>query len=177
VSREMEMAPSTHVCRIVDLSEVGLTDVGLAGCKGANLGEMIAAGLPVPAGFVITAEAARRAKDSVCASTLPTALEEVLQRRYLLVPDGEVAVRSSATAEDSTNTSFAGMNETFTNVREPELLQRIIDCWESLFGERVASYRIDRKPFDEPAIAVSMQQMVAWTEPTSCSRSTPLHAI
>ena len=72
-----------------------------------------------------------------------------------------VAVRSSATAEDSTDTSFAGMNETFTNVRGPELLQRITDCWASLFGERVASYRVDRGLFDEPAIAVVVQQMVA----------------
>ena len=72
-----------------------------------------------------------------------------------------MAVRSSATAEDSTDTSFAGMNETFTNVRGPELLQRITDCWASLFGERVASYRVDRGLFDEPAIAVVVQQMVA----------------
>ena len=53
------------------------------------------------------------------------------------------------------------MNETFTNVRGPELLQRITDCWASLFGERVASYRVDRGLFDEPAIAVVVQQMVA----------------
>ena len=183
------MAQATHVRRIVDLSEVGLADVGLVGGKGANLGEMIAAGFPVPPGFVVTAEAyldamehaglrdelaehartagelaeaARRAKDSVRACVLPTALaDEALERLDALGPEVRVAVRSSATAEDSTDTSFAGMNETFTNVRGPELLQRITDCWASLFGERVASYRVDRQLFDEPAIAVVVQQMVA----------------
>ena len=61
VSREMPMSPvtaqHTTVRRIVDLSEVGLSDVGLVGGKGANRGEMIASGFPVPPGFVITAEA------------------------------------------------------------------------------------------------------------------------
>ena len=51
------MAQSSQVRRIVDLSEVGLGDVALVGGKGANLGEMIAAGFPVPPGFVVTAEA------------------------------------------------------------------------------------------------------------------------
>ena len=188
------MSQSTQVRRIVDLSEVGLTDVGLVGGKGANLGEMIAAGFPVPPGFVITAdayldameyaglrdelaehartagdltpealaEAAHRLKEAVRACALPTALaDDALERLNALGPDVRVAVRSSATAEDSTDTSFAGMNETFTNVRGPELLERITDCWASLFGERVASYRVDRGLFDEPAIAVIVQQMVA----------------
>ncbi len=188
------MAQSTRVRRIVDLSEVGLADVGLVGGKGANLGEMIAAGFPVPPGFVVTADAyldamehaglrdelaehartagdltpealaeeARRLKDSVRSCSLPAALaDDALERLKALGPDVRVAVRSSATAEDSTDTSFAGMNETFTNVRGPELLERITDCWASLFGERVASYRVDRQLFDEPAIAVVVQQMVA----------------
>ena len=51
------MAQPSHVRRIVDLAEVGLGDVALVGGKGANLGEMIAAGFPVPPGFVVTAEA------------------------------------------------------------------------------------------------------------------------
>ena len=51
-------------------------------------------------------------------------------------------MRSSATAEDSKDTSFAGMNATFTNVRgEDELVQAVRDCWTSLFGDRVVSYR------------------------------------
>ena len=188
------MAQSSHVRRIVDLAEVGLSDVALVGGKGANLGEMIVAGFPVPPGFVVTAEAyldamelaglrdeladfarnagkltpdalaeaAQQAQASVRACVLPATLaDDALERLRALGPDVRVAVRSSATAEDSTDTSFAGMNETFTNVRGPDLLQRITDCWASLFGERVASYRVDRELFDEPAIAVVVQQMVA----------------
>lgn len=188
------MALLTEVRRIVDLSDVGLDDVGLVGGKGANLGEMIAAGFPVPPGFVVTAEAyldamehaglrdelaeharrageltpeelaeaARNARASVSACSLPASLaDDVLGRLDALGPDVRVAVRSSATAEDSTDTSFAGMNETFTNVRGADLLARITDCWASLFGERVAAYRVDRGLFDEPAIAVVVEQMVA----------------
>ena len=188
------MAQSTQVRRIVDLTEVGLADVGLVGGKGANLGEMIAAGFPVPPGFVITADAyldamehaglreelaahardagdltpealadsARRIREEIRSCTLPDALaDDALARLEALGPDVRVAVRSSATAEDSTDTSFAGMNETFTNVRRPELLDRVVDCWASMFGERVASYRVDRGLVDEPAIAVVVQQMVA----------------
>ena len=188
------LAQSTQVRRIVDLSEVGLADVGLVGGKGANLGEMIAAGFPVPPGFVVTAEAyldamelaglrdglaeharnagdltpedlaaaARNARASVSACNLPASLaDDVLGRLDALGPDVRVAVRSSATAEDSTDTSFAGMNETFTNVRGSDVLARITDCWASLFGERVAAYRVDRGLFDEPAIAVVVEQMVA----------------
>ena len=63
MSGEMTTAQSTHVRRVVDLSEVGLADVGLVGGKGANLGEMISAGFPVPPVFVITAGAHLDAMD------------------------------------------------------------------------------------------------------------------
>ena len=72
-----------------------------------------------------------------------------------------VAVRSSATAEDTASTSFAGMNETFTNVKgATELLQRVVDCWASLFGARVCTYRATQAIAGEPAIAVVVQRMV-----------------
>ena len=57
-------------------------------------------------------------------------------------PDTVVAVRSSATAEDAGDTSFAGMHETFTNVRgADEVCDRIVACWASLFGDRACAYR------------------------------------
>ena len=72
-----------------------------------------------------------------------------------------VAVRSSATAEDTAGTSFAGMNRTFTNtIGADAVVDRVIDCWVSLFGARVVSYRRTRGIVDEPAIAVVVQQMV-----------------
>ena len=71
-------------------------------------------------------------------------------------------MRSSATAEDTATTSFAGMNETFTNVAgDDELVARVVDCWASLFGERVVLVpRGAAACVDEPAIAVVVQQMV-----------------
>jgi pyruvate, water dikinase len=75
--------------------------------------------------------------------------------------DERVAVRSSATAEDTASTSFAGMNETFTNVRGGlELIDRIVDCWVSLWSPRVVAYRATRTLADEPAMAVVVQRMV-----------------
>ena len=57
-----------------------------------------------------------------------------------------VAVRSSATAEDAADTSFAGMNKTFTNVRGADAVaDAVVEAWASLFGERVVAYRADRQ--------------------------------
>ena len=75
--------------------------------------------------------------------------------------DTRVAVRSSATAEDTASTSFAGMNETFTNVHGGEdLVDHVVACWASLWSPRVVAYRATRGLGDEPAIAVVVQRMV-----------------
>lgn len=93
---------------------------------------------------------------------LPDETVKLIAERYAaLVADAMVAVRSSATAEDSASTSFAGMHETFINVHGlPQLLSRIVDCWVSLYGERVVAYRKTRRVRDEPTIAVVVQRMV-----------------
>jgi pyruvate,water dikinase len=75
--------------------------------------------------------------------------------------DLRVAVRSSATAEDTAAASFAGMNETFTNTRGIDaLLANVRKCWRSLYGDRVVSYRSQRHIAEEPAIAVVVQEMI-----------------
>jgi pyruvate,water dikinase len=73
-----------------------------------------------------------------------------------------VAVRSSATAEDLPEASFAGQQETFLNVRgEKELLQACRSCFASLFTDRAISYREEKKfPHDKVALSVGIQQMV-----------------
>ena len=74
----------------------------------------------------------------------------------------EVAVRSSATAEDLPGASFAGLHETYLNVKgEKELLLAIKKCIISLFGDRVISYR-ESQGFDhfEVALSVGVQKMV-----------------
>ena len=78
------------------------------------------------------------------------------------IKDILVAVRSSATAEDLPEASFAGQQETYLNVKkETELLQRVKDCWSSLFTPRAIFYR-EKQGFDHSkvALAVVVQQMV-----------------
>jgi len=72
-----------------------------------------------------------------------------------------VAVRSSATMEDSEQASFAGMNATFLNVHGKEdLVRKVKECWASLYGARVIFYRAKKEFLDEPVIAVVVQKMV-----------------
>ncbi|MGD9997032.1 MAG: phosphoenolpyruvate synthase [Ilumatobacteraceae bacterium] len=175
---------------------LGRADIPAAGGKGANLGELVSAGMPVPPGFVITAagyldamdeggvrdelravfadacaraddpaalaEAAERLRSLVRKAGVPSTLQEqVVEAYHRLGHDAPVAVRSSATGEDTAGTSFAGMHETFANViGDRRVIERLVDCWASLYGERVISYRASRGIPDEPAIAVVVQRLV-----------------
>jgi pyruvate,water dikinase len=81
--------------------------------------------------------------------------------RRAATEDLRVAVRSSATAEDGSATSFAGMNKTFTNVSGVDAVcDAVVESWASLFGERALTYRAAHDLTAEPAIAVVIQQMV-----------------
>jgi pyruvate,water dikinase len=93
---------------------------------------------------------------------VPDDLRDAIVDAYArLGDDVAVAVRSSATSEDTAGTSFAGMNETFTNVVGADaLLERIVDCWASVYGQRVVAYRQSQHIDEEPAIAVVVQRMV-----------------
>jgi len=179
-------------------------DVAYAGGKGANLGELTRAGLPVPDGFVIGApayaafltqtglrerlaelladvnvedtaalQAASAAAQGLFDQTpIPESLASAIRCAYeQLAGEGwtggdrtggdwtgegrtggdrssedaaalAVAVRSSATAEDTADTSFAGMNETFLNIRgSGAVIDAVRRCWRSLFGARTIYYR------------------------------------
>jgi pyruvate,water dikinase len=81
----------------------------------------------------------------------------------------DLAVRSSATAEDLPDASFAGQHDSFLNVRGlPQLLNTTLRCFASLFNNRAISYRVD-KGFDHMSVALSvgMQKMVRSDE--ACS--------
>jgi pyruvate, water dikinase len=108
------------------------------------------------------ADAAQALQTMVHDAGMPEDIQtQALQAYAELGDDVRVAVRSSATAEDTAEASFAGMNATFTNVRGAEdLIDKIVRCWMSLWGERVVSYRAGRRMTQEPAIAVVVQQMV-----------------
>jgi len=183
--------------------ELGSGDVGTAGGKGANLGELTRAGLPVPPGFVVTVDAFRRffeesglakeiaqrlerldvdepgalraaaaeLQERVRRSPVPDEVRRAIDEAYRALStqddsergdDGAfVAVRSSATAEDTAQFSFAGMFQSFLNVRGAEaLIDRVRECWASAFGARVLFYRIKQGLADEIALAVIVQRMV-----------------
>ena len=109
------------------------------------------------------ATAHERARELILETPLPEEVREEILAAYREVGDGEafVAVRSSATAEDLPDASFAGQQETFLNVREETLLERVKECWASLFSQRAIYYRQRQGfPHDEVDIAVVVQQMV-----------------
>ncbi len=158
--------------------ELRREDVDYAGGKGANLGELTSAGLPVPDGFVVGAPAyaeflvqtglrerlaqlldvvdvedtaalqvaSAAAQELVSQTPLPEPLAREIRSAYEQLahddPHTPVAVRSSATAEDTAATSFAGMNETFLNIRGADaVIDAVRRCWRSLFGARTIYYR------------------------------------
>ncbi len=175
------------------LDDIGSDDLETAGGKAASLGEMTAAGLPVPPAFVVTAdtyrsfvedtgieadlfetvdvdpddsealaEAAERAQTLVRETAMPGPVRAEITDAYRAVGEGTpVAVRSSATAEDMPSASFAGQQETYLNVTGEELLERVRDCWASLFTQRAIYYR-QEQGFDHSVVdmAVVVQEMV-----------------
>ncbi|WP_311171165.1 phosphoenolpyruvate synthase [Halobellus ordinarius] len=176
------------------LDDVRSADIDHVGGKAASLGELTAAGLPVPAGFVVTAgtyrefiedagideelfaavdvdhedtealrEAHERAHELIMETPVPDDVREGIVSAYRDLGDGErfVAVRSSATAEDLPDASFAGQQETFLNVQEDALVDRVKECWASLFSQRAIYYRNRQGfPHDAVDIAVVVQEMV-----------------
>ncbi|MGZ4708316.1 MAG: phosphoenolpyruvate synthase, partial [Acidimicrobiales bacterium] len=110
--------------------------------------------------------ASARLRDLVRSGGMPTELRDQIEQAYAELgrDDGgavRVAVRSSATGEDSADASYAGMNETFTNVTgTADVLARVVDCWASAYGPRVLAYRGSLGQLAEPAIAVVVQRMV-----------------
>ena len=205
---------------IVWFEEVGKEDVGLVGGKGANLGEMTTAQLPIPYGFVVTSHAyfafieaaglqsqikdilsitnvehqdelhaaSKAIRNLILKADVPKEILHEIITYYGELPLKEeqyfrqevnimkktmhvlksmyksplVAVRSSATAEDLPDASFAGQQETYLNVQgETALLKKVKECWASLFTERAIYYR-QQKGFDhfKVGLAAVVQRMV-----------------
>ncbi|MCK2218619.1 PEP-utilizing enzyme [Actinomadura sp. ATCC 31491] len=135
---------------LIPLAEIDATMIELVGGKAAGLGEMIRAGERVPAGFCLTVEPYRSGE-------LP---EKELLDAYERLGGGRVAVRSSATAEDLPEASFAGQQDTYLNVEGgAELVDAVRRCWASLFTERAVAYRA-AAGVGEAAMAVVVQRMV-----------------
>ena len=179
---------------IVWFQEVTKKDVSTVGGKGANLGEMTKAGIPVPPGFIVTSSAyfdflektktqdkirsllepldannsrqlqqiAAEVRQAILDAPMPLALADKIKKAYRELGGGLVAVRSSATAEDLPEASFAGQQRTFLNVEgEKEVVTAVQGCWASLFEARAIFYR-EQQGFDhfKIGIAVPVQRMV-----------------
>jgi phosphohistidine swiveling domain-containing protein len=158
------------------LATIRAADTAVAGGKGANLGELIAAGFAVPDGYVLTTAAYRsatraamvdpakppEAADRLRSTTVPRAVAAAATKAYASLGSGKVAVRSSATAEDLPGASFAGQQDTFLDVEGDEaVLDAIRRCWASLWNDRAVAYRADHGIDDDGvALAVVVQRMV-----------------
>ena len=164
---------STHpLIRALDAPALSLAD---AGGKGANLGALVRAGLPVPPGFVVLTaayrafvaandlapqieaqwarlapadaagyeQAAATLRAAFEAAPLPPDLAAAILAAYAgLGNDAAVAVRSSATAEDLPDASFAGQQDTYLNIAGADsLLVAVKRCWGSLWTARAMAYR------------------------------------
>lgn len=179
------------------ISDVRATDRPTCGGKAASLGELTAAHVPVPEGFVVTTDAFERAiatldpdlvlrreveglasddaaavdhvaaplRDRVTRAELPNVVRDAIADGYTaLDPGGDpaVAVRSSATSEDSADASFAGLQDTYLWVRgTAEVLTHVRRCWASLYSVESITYR-RRLGLPEAglAMAVAVQRMV-----------------
>ena len=171
------MVTLAHFAR--PLTALHSCDRPAVGGKAATLAELTAAGLPVPAGFVITTAAYRQAvapldpdgalsgqverldpadaagiaamsawvRAAIMATPLPIDVCEAITACYQALagddPRGaRVAVRSSATSEDSESASFAGLQDTFLWVRgEDTVAEYVRRCWASLYNDESVAYR------------------------------------
>ena len=178
---------------IVWFEDVGKGDLALVGGKGANLGEMVNAGIPVPPGFIVTVDGyfhflekadlrgeierlltpldpndsqllqkvSAKIKEAILTAEMPQEIAQGIEDAYAKL-GGFVAVRSSATAEDLAEASFAGQQRTFLNVEgEDEVVRAVQGCWASLFESRAIFYR-SNQGLDHLSvgIAVPVQKMV-----------------
>ncbi|MEM1705797.1 MAG: phosphoenolpyruvate synthase [Thermosphaera sp.] len=184
------------------LDEVRKEDVPLVGGKNANLGEMIAAGIPVPPGYAVTAyafkyfldktglgekiysmlrqldvnntkaleETTSKIREMIMNEPMPKEVEEEIKKAHrklaerlnMPVEAVRVAVRSSATAEDMPEASFAGQQDTYLNVYgEDKVVYYVKRCWASLFTARATFYRVAQGiPHERTLMSVTVQKMV-----------------
>lgn len=198
------------VKRIAWFKEISKDSIAVAGGKGANLGEMFNIGLPVPPGFVVTAQAyaefvertnlkdkikgilnliddyqntellqakANEIQKLIIETKMPEDIAEEIKDAYgamevkgtaahELISEGKsedwVAVRSSATAEDLPEASFAGQQATFLNIKgEDKVVAAVRACWASLFTARAVYYR-EKNEFDHMKVLISVviQKMI-----------------
>ena len=166
--------------------------VQIAGGKGAQLGEMYNAGIPVPPAFVVLTHAfnhfiqinalgskiketlqavdlsdnesadvaSKIIRDLIESNLIPKEIQNAITDAFSKLSVDYVAVRSSATAEDALDASWAGELESYTNVTCEDIISNVQKCWSSLFTPRAIFYRMEKKLSGNIAVAVVVQKMV-----------------
>src|SRR5918999_2921330 len=168
---------------VTPISAVRRHDLGLAGGKGANLGELVSAGFPVPDGFVVSTAAYDSVAEQVGVgqlieglvgddgepiraafeqATMPDDVAAAITQAYADLGGVPVAVRSSATAEDLSGAAFAGQQDSYLNViGTAAVLDAVRRCWASLWTDRAIAYRRrQRISGNNLRMAVVVQRMV-----------------
>ena len=154
--------------RVIALGEAESLDASAVGHKAANLARF-AANYRVPPAFCLSTSVYRELRPALepGGGAEREALRAGIAEGYggLAARVGEreprVAVRSSATGEDSAEASYAGQHETILNVRGVDaILDAVLECWRSVASERVAAYRREKGIAAEVQVAVIVQQMV-----------------
>jgi pyruvate, water dikinase len=165
---------------IQPLQRLTRSDEPRFGGKSANLGELLAADIPVPPGFAISTEAyhsfvrdaglqetiaagSPAIGDAMRAASMPAEVRTQVAEAYARLGDEvPVAVRSSAIGEDSQDATFAGQQETYLWVRGAErVCDAVRDCWASLYSPTAISYRAELAgSAGPPAMGVTVQLMV-----------------
>ena len=173
------------MAQIGAIGSYGRDDIAVVGGKAANLGELVRAGLPVPPGFVVTTDAYREVvvanglteaildraasgdgagiRALIEAAAVPASLRDELAVAYADLGSPPVAVRSSATAEDLAEASFAGQQDTYLNVRGLDaLVDAVRRCWASLWTDRALDYRAraDRERAGVDSVTVALVVVV-----------------
>ena len=173
------------------LNEINEPKVSELGGKGYSLAVLINNGFNVPKGFVITSEVffkflrfnnlmgkienlsskvkennfqekSKEIKNLILNEKIPEEIALEIEKNLNKLNVQYVSIRSSAVSEDSLKASFAGLHNTFLNVKtEPSLvLENVKKCWASIFNERAVIYKIKKKILHLEGMAVIVQEMI-----------------
>jgi phosphoenolpyruvate synthase/pyruvate phosphate dikinase len=157
VGSELRKA-TTNEAHVLPLSAAGAAEA--VGGKAAGFAILAAAGLDFPDGFVLGAEAHRRARSLgwTAGTPIPATTSAAVSEALAFLPGEAFAVRSSAIAEDGASASFAGQFETIVGVNREDIATAIAECWGSAWNGRALAYRTAERK--EHAMAVIVQPLV-----------------
>ncbi|KKQ64404.1 MAG: Phosphoenolpyruvate synthase [Candidatus Daviesbacteria bacterium GW2011_GWA2_38_24] len=105
--------------------------------------------------------ASERIQQMILRANMPKEIAEIISKDFSSLGAKYVAVRSSATEEDSNSAAWAGQLETYLNTKEEALLENVKKCWASLFTPRAIFYRFEKKLKESNiSVAVVVQEMI-----------------